>query len=76
MCMNVLPSSLHVREFVPCACVGWKRGLDPLSLQSFWSCRCWELNSHPLEEQQVLLTAEPSLQPLKTIYYARYLMIN
>ena len=26
-------------------------------------CDCWELNSGPLEEQSVLLTAEPSLQP-------------
>ena len=25
-------------------------------------CGCWELNSGPLEEQSVLLTAEPSLQ--------------
>ena len=25
---------------------------------------CWELNSGPLEEQSVHLTAEPSLQPL------------
>jgi hypothetical protein len=24
---------------------------------------CWELNSGPLEDQPVLLTAEPSLQP-------------
>ena len=24
---------------------------------------CWELNSGPLEEQPVLLTTEPSLQP-------------
>jgi hypothetical protein len=28
-------------------------------------CGYWELNSGPLEEQSVLLTAEPSLQPLK-----------
>jgi hypothetical protein len=27
-------------------------------------CGCWELNSGPLEEQSVLLTAEPSLHPL------------
>jgi hypothetical protein len=27
-------------------------------------CSCWELNSGPLEEQSVLLTAEPSHQPL------------
>ena len=31
------------------------------------SCGCWELNSGPLVEQSVLLTSEPSLQPL--IYY-------
>ena len=27
-------------------------------------CGCWELNPGSLEEQSVLLTAEPSLQPL------------
>jgi hypothetical protein len=27
-------------------------------------CRCWELNHDPLEEQPVLLTSEPPLQPL------------
>jgi hypothetical protein len=26
-------------------------------------CGCWDLNSGPPEEQSVLLTAEPSLQP-------------
>ena len=26
-------------------------------------CGCWEMNSGPLEEQSMLLTAEPSLQP-------------
>jgi hypothetical protein len=26
-------------------------------------CGCWDLNSGPSEEQSVLLTAEPSLQP-------------
>jgi hypothetical protein len=26
-------------------------------------CGCWELNSRPLEEQSVLVTAELSLQP-------------
>ena len=29
-------------------------------------CDCWELNSGLLEEQQVLLTSEPSLQPHAT----------
>jgi hypothetical protein len=27
-------------------------------------CGCWDLNSWPLEEQSVLLTTEPSHQPL------------
>ena len=26
-------------------------------------CVCWELNPDPLEEQPVILTTEPSLQP-------------
>jgi hypothetical protein len=26
-------------------------------------CGCWDLNSGPPEEQSVLLTTEPSLQP-------------
>jgi len=26
-------------------------------------CGCWDLNSNPLEEQPVVLTTEPSLQP-------------
>jgi hypothetical protein len=28
-------------------------------------CGCWELNSGPLGEHSVLITAEPSLQPLR-----------
>ena len=30
-------------------------------------CGCWELNSGPLEEQSVLLSTGPSLQPDKTV---------
>jgi hypothetical protein len=26
-------------------------------------CGCWDLNSGPSEEQSVLITSEPSLQP-------------
>lgn len=33
------------------------------SLWAAW-CRCWELNLGPLQELQVLLTAEPSLQSI------------
>nr|CDQ06490.1 Bm8147 [Brugia malayi] len=40
-----------------------KRASDP-SIDGYESpCGCWELNSEPLEEQTVLLTAEPFLQP-------------
>jgi hypothetical protein len=35
-------------------------------------CGCWELNLGPLEEQSVLLTAEPSLQPLVAILLRRH----
>ena len=31
-------------------------------------CGCWELNVGPLEEQPVLLTTEPSLQPPTTCF--------
>ena len=30
---------------------------------------CWELNPDPLQEQRVLLAAEPSLQPLFLLLY-------
>jgi hypothetical protein len=32
-------------------------------------CGCWELNSGPSEEQSVLLTTEPSLQPLCPFFW-------
>jgi hypothetical protein len=32
-------------------------------------CGCWDLNSGPLEGQSVLLTTEPSPQPLKVNFY-------
>ena len=40
-----------------------KRASDPVTDGCEPPCGCWELNSGPLEEQSVLLTAEPSLQP-------------
>jgi hypothetical protein len=41
-------------------------GCEPL-------CGCWELNSGPLEEQPVLLTAEPSPQPQVVYFYTSIL---
>jgi hypothetical protein len=36
---------------------------DPITNGCEPPCGCWELNSGPQEEQLVLLTTEPSLQP-------------
>ena len=38
-----------------------KGALDPFTDGCEPPCGCWELNSGPLEEQSVLLTAEPRL---------------
>lgn len=35
----------------------------------FEPCRFWESNLSTLEEQQVLLTSEPSLQPLNLFFF-------
>jgi hypothetical protein len=48
-------------EYMP---AGQKRGPDPITDGCEPPYGCWELNSGPLEEQSVLLTFEPSLQPL------------
>jgi hypothetical protein len=40
-----------------------EEGLDPITVGCEPPCGCWELNSGPLEEHSVLLTAERSLQP-------------
>ena len=50
--------------FLPvCLPAGQKRASDLISDGCEPPCGCWEFNSGPLEEQAVLLTAEPSLQP-------------
>ena len=51
--------------WVHCRCLQThqKRASDPITDGCEPPCGCWELNSGPLEEQSVLLTTEPSLQP-------------
>jgi hypothetical protein len=61
--------SIHVSISMyvcPCACG-----------RKVWSagCGCWELNSDPLKEQCVLLTAEPSLQP-QIFYLLVYIIVQ
>jgi hypothetical protein len=52
--------SIHI-----CLQTHQKRVSNPISEGCEQPCGYWELNSGPLEEQVVLLTAEMSLQPLK-----------
>ena len=43
--------------------------MDPLELQ-LWlgtACGCWEQSLWPRQEQQVLITTEPALQPFKAM---------
>jgi hypothetical protein len=57
--------------WVHCSClqIPQKRASDPITDGCEPPCGCWELNSGPLEEQSVLLTTEPSLQPLSECSY-------
>ncbi|EDL34418.1 mCG1042149, partial [Mus musculus] len=50
---------------VNCSCLQThqKRASDLITDGCEPPCDCWNLNSGPWEEQSVLLTAEPSLQP-------------
>jgi len=48
-----------------------KRASDPITDGCEPPCGCWELNSGPLEEQSMLLTTEPSLQPLNAVLYKK-----
>jgi hypothetical protein len=54
VCVYVYGSCLQTHQ---------KRASDPITDGCESPCGCWELNSGPLEEQSVLLTTEPSLQP-------------
>jgi hypothetical protein len=45
-----------------------RRALDLIMDGCEPPCGCWDLNSGPSEEQSVLPTAEPLLQPKKTFF--------
>ena len=53
----------YVYEYTVAVFRHQKRALDPITDGCESPCGCWELNSEPLEEQSVLLTTEPPLQP-------------
>ena len=54
---------------VHCSCLQTpqKRASDLITDGCEPPCGCWELNSGPLEGQSVLLTAEPSRQPIYSV---------
>ena len=62
---------MHVSALFVCMPARQKRASEPSIDGSEPPCGCWELNSGPLEEQPVLLTAEPSLQPKDLFYVIR-----
>jgi len=68
---------VHLHVFVFCLHVCLCEGADysetgiPDSCEL--PCGCWELNLDPLEEQSVLLSTEPSLQPHATILHKNIL---
>jgi hypothetical protein len=59
---------MYVCMYVLCMCcclqTYQKRASDPTTDGCEPPCGGWDLNSGPVEEQPVLLTAEPSLQPV------------
>ena len=55
--------------FLPCMFACQNRAPDLIIDDCEPPCGGWELNSGPLEEQPVLLTSEPSLQPPKLSCY-------
>jgi hypothetical protein len=52
-----------------CTPACWKRVSDHIINGCEPPCDHWELKSGPLEEQSVLLTTEPSLQPKIKLFY-------
>ena len=55
---------------------GQKRAPDLITDGCEPPCGCWESNSGPPEEQSVLLTSEPSLQPAVQHFYGIYTLAH
>jgi hypothetical protein len=77
------PQYIFLKElFILCMwahCLGLqthqKRAWDPIIDGCEPPCGCWELNSGPLEEQSVLLTTEPSLQPCSSFFVCLFCFV-
>ena len=76
MCIDVLPARAYILYTMCVYCpLKPEEGVRTSGTGVMDGCRlpcgCWELNSGPLEEQPVLLTTEPSLQPQKSVFFNR-----
>jgi hypothetical protein len=61
---------MYVHQHEYSACEGRKRTSGPMQLDGCeLPCGCWKLNQGLLQAQQVLLTAESSLQPPNTFIF-------
>lgn len=60
---------MYMNALSACAPACQERASDPVTDGCEPPCGCWELNSETLEEQPVLLTAEPSLQPQDILHF-------
>ena len=54
---------MYVSALSACTPACQKRASDLITDGPELPCGCWELNSGPPEEQLILVTTEPSLQP-------------
>ena len=68
MCMGVLSDCVSVYNVHVCHPQRLEEGVRSVSISIIDGCElpcgCWDLNPGLLEEQPVLLTSEPTLQPL------------
>lgn len=66
VCVYGVGSQVFISNMCAGGQKGWKRSSDPqvdvTGGCDAW-CEFWDLNSGPLEEQKVLVTAEPSPNP-------------
>jgi len=78
---QVPPYLFHLKKFMSIGVLTTWMPVDHVCAESLGlkfepSFGCWELNSGPLEEQPMLLTAEPSLQLLLPYFFFKiYLFI-
>ena len=68
---------MYMRALSLCTPAWQKRASDPFTDGCEPPCDCWDLNSGPSEEQLVLLSTEPSLQPdLGDSYYEHLFLLQ